>query len=61
MSRTIRRDRAAARGRGDSRPLFVRSLSSFTPPQQRLLRALLEADQARLPRSAGGAASRVAP
>ena len=58
MSRTARRDRAA---RSDAHPLFVRTLSSFTPPQQRLLRALLEADRPRPSRGAEGTASRGTP
>ena len=61
MPRTIRRDRAARCDRSDAFPLFVRTLSSFTPPQQRLLRALLEADRPRPPQGAEGTASRVTP
>ena len=61
MPRTIRRERATRCDRGDAHPLFVRTLSSFTPPQQRLLRALLEADRPRPAGGAGGAASRGTP
>ncbi len=56
-----RRDRAASSGRSVAHPLRARSLSSFTPAQQRLLRALLEADRPRPERGAGGDPSRVTP
>ena len=61
MPGNSRRGRVAPRGRGDDYSLYVRTLSSFTPPQQRLLRALLEADRPRPSRGTGGATSRVAP
>ena len=58
MSRTTH-SLAARRGTLDAHPLDVRSLSSFSPAQQRLLRTLIEADRPRPERGPGGAASRV--
>lgn len=44
MPASRRPQRAASRGNPDVHPLDVRSLSAFSPAQQRLLRALLDAE-----------------
>jgi hypothetical protein len=57
MPRSPRRQRATSSG-DTANPLVVRSLSAYSPAQQRLLRALLEAERTHLERGAGAATSR---
>ena len=57
MPRSPRRHHATSSG-DTANPVFVRSLSSYSPAQQRLLRALLEAERTHPERGAGAATPR---